>query len=148
MNNEQLSRMINQNMTAGAPLDFANLMTRIEADGGKSTAEQPKKKASPVVRFAGVAAGIVLVAALSITAAVTLSGGMAMTEAECAPEAPYDADMEYVCDSIVMEEVMEESAVESETMEPSAPESTEQEVVSDGDVSGSDVPEDQSEEDN
>ncbi len=148
MNNEQINRTINQSMTVGAPLDFADLMARIEADGGKSTAEQPGKKASPAVRFAGIAAGIVLVAALSLAVAVTMSGGMAMSEAECAPEAAFDSDMEYVCDSTVMGDAMEESTVESETMEPSAPESTEEDVVSDGDVSDSDVPEDQAEEDN
>lgn len=149
MNSEHINRMIDQNLTAGAPLDFADLMARIEADGGKSTADQLKKKASPVRRFAGIAAGIVLVAALSLTAVVTLGGGMAMSEAECAPEAAYDAEMEYVCDSsAVAEETMEESTVENEAMEPAAPESAEPGVVSDGDVSDSDVSEEEAEEDN
>lgn len=152
MSNEKILDQINATATAGAPLDFAGLMARIEADGGQSTAPQMTAHRAPVGKSVAVAAGAVLVVSLSAAAlaGTGLIGGMASEEAA----------MDSVCDDAYYEPVLEESsAPEYESDDYYSYSDTETAVVdelpdntgavtsdcdvSDSDVSGSDADEGQ-----
>lgn len=161
MNNEYINEQIIQNTVSSATLDFSDLMRRIEADGGRSTAPQMDSGRTSAGKAAGVAAGVVIVAALSTAAvAVMTSGGMAESDSAPVAEEAYDCAPEYSLDTEDFwydEEAApeNENAAENETITVgtvagvgnnmtgshfgAASEAVSDSDVSDSDVSGSDA---------
>lgn len=142
MNSQRINDQIKTSAESAAKLDFADLLNRIEADGGKSTAPQMTVSGVKTGRIIGVAAGIVAVAALSAVTVVGLNSATKM-------EASYAADVmdaeapscEEPSDSFYSEtEMITDSAAPTEN-DISAEETPEdpETSVSDGDVSDSDV---------
>lgn len=144
MNNGIINNLIAEKETSGARPDFADLMARIEADGGKSTAAQYKASKSPARKVISIAACVTAVAALSATAAViTMAYGGAVSES---------ADT--ACDMIMDETVCEESTCvddcDSVAENQSSMEMAEADgsaAVSDSDVSDSDLSDSDADED-
>ena len=138
MNNDFILNNIEKSAVSGARLDFSDLMERIQADAGRSTAPQMAKKGAPVRKIAAIAAGVVMVALLSV--AVSAIGGGAMMSAESEPSYAPEAMEDVMCEpeySITEDEEFFELSepVYNETVDSSA-NNTE---VSDGAVSDSDV---------
>ena len=145
MNNGIINDLIAEKETSGARPDFADLMARIEADGGKSTTAQYKASKSPARKVISIAACVTAVAALSAAAAViTMAYGGAVSES---------ADT--ACDMIIMDEaVCEESTCvddcDSVAENQSSMEMAEADgsaAVSDSDVSDSDLSDSDADED-
>ncbi len=139
MNELNMINSIKESQESGVRLDFADLLRRIEADGGESTAPCTMRS-SNAARYVGAAAGIVAVAAISVTALVGISSSAkyAMDAAPMEPSAPAEApdmmasDEEYMYSYSESEENASGITVD-ETQD------TDAEIVSDGDVSDSDV---------
>jgi len=139
VNDRYITESIKSASQSGARMDFADLLRRIEADGGQSTAPQmTQDKSFGAGRFIGVAAGIVAVAAISSVAAVGISSFNSKSEcamdaqAPMAPSAsaPEESFEDYMADSEYYENTVNSSVSEEEPEEA---------VPSDSDVSGSDV---------
>jgi len=134
MNELNMRNSIKASEESKARPDFADLLRRIEADGGQSTALCTMR--SNAGKYVGVAAGIVAVAAISVTALVGISGGMNYSSEAAAPmepSAPAEApDEEYMYSDSVGEE--NASNIADNEMQKA-----DEEVISDGDVSDSDV---------
>lgn len=87
MNELNMLSSIKASEESGARLDFADLLSRIEADGGKSTAPCMMQERSRAGKIIGTAAGIVAVAAISAAALAGIGGAVKMSDAECAMDA-------------------------------------------------------------
>lgn len=140
MNEREILTAINQQAGQNARPDFADLLARIEKDGGRSKAPCfiEAKRFSPA-KAVGIAAGVAAVALLSGT--VILSGGRAAEAPVEAPSAPaYDAAPEdsYCADSEYFLS-MDSSAANTETSQPQNTEGENAADEKDGQVSDSDV---------
>ena len=137
MNNEHMNKQIKESAECGAKLDFADLLRRIEADGGRSTAPQMNGKSS-AGKVIGIAAGLVAVTTLSAATLMLVGSGKSYAPEAMDAEAP---SSEYFSDDFYSQtEMFTNSAVDNNAglnEAPSAPESAVD--VSDGDVSDSDV---------
>lgn len=147
MNNDRILDQIRNNSVSGATLDFSDLMSRIEKDGGRSTADVMHIRPS-AGKIIGTAASVVLAAGASAALlgvlAVAATGGMAAAESDCALDSPMvmeDTEC-WFGDSSAQDDMESSEPVYSEmTTDGDAEESVSDGDVSDSDVSGSDLPE-------
>ncbi|MBE6758955.1 MAG: hypothetical protein E7554_02555 [Ruminococcaceae bacterium] len=144
MNDQKILNMVADTVTAAARPDFADLLARIRADNGASTAPQmtPQRSGAGKV-FAYAAAGIAAAAALGTMTFVGLSMGSVSSSESFAPDAECEAPMasESFSEDIGYENILDSAAPSEPTMNDSMDNDmwSEDENVSDGDVSGSDV---------
>ena len=141
MREQKIMELVNSTVTAGARPDFADLLRRIEADGGASTAPQMTAARSGAGKaIAYTAAGVAAAAALGTISFMAMSmGGMKSSESfaadmEC--EAPMSAEDNYGDNAY--ENNWDASLDASAPAMPAEP-TVDEEPVSDSDVSGSDV---------
>lgn len=139
MREQKILDTVGNAVVAGIHPDFADLLRRIEADGGESTAPQmttARSGAGKVIAY--TAAGVVAAAALGTVSFIGLSMGSAKSES-------FAADME--CEAPMASEsasgdsyhgYFEDAAASVDAAAPAEPE-TNEEPVSDSDVSDSDV---------
>lgn len=138
MREQKIIELVGNVVTAGIRPDFADLLKRVEADGGASTAPQmtvSRSGAGKVIAY--TAAGVAAAAALGTISFVGLSMGAAKSES-------FAADMECevpMASESVYKDIWGDTLDSSAAMEPSVNEapSVSEEPVSDSDVSDSDV---------
>lgn len=131
MRDQQIIERVNNAVTAAAKPDFADLLRRIEADKGESTAPQltaPKSGSARV--FAYTAAGIAAAAALGTMAMVGLSMDGAKSES-------FAADME--CEAPMASESINDSYSDTEWDNTDFAASSSESVADEESVSASDV---------
>ena len=133
MREQKILDTVGNAVVAGIHPDFADLLRRIEADGGESTAPQmttARSGAGKVIAY--TAAGVVAAAALGTVSFIGLSMGSAKSES-------FAADME--CEAPMASESASEDNFHYYFVDAAAPAEPEvdEEPVSDSDVSDSDV---------
>ncbi len=140
MREQKITELVRGAVTAQAKPDFADLLRRIEADGGQSTAPRMTVSRSGVGRAAAyTAAGLAVTAALGTMAFIGLAMDSAKSSESFAADAEYEAPA--ASESIYEDNTCFESDLDfAAPMEPTVSEEPEDQApVSGSDVSGSDV---------